>query len=118
MTPGQYDFAMVRGTTSPFVFRLKQDDGTGALVPMPFDEVRLAIAINPTTTLIKSTVPDGGLVVTDAGQGEITWTPTVEETRQLPLNQAVPYEIEVRKDTNQDVYLMGGITGIGGTNDD
>jgi hypothetical protein len=115
MTPGQYDFAMVRGTTSPFVFRLKQDDGTGNLVPLPYDDVRLSIGF--TTTLVES-IANGGLVETDAAEGEITWNPTPEETRQLPVNGAVKYEVEIRKNGGQEVYLMGSITGLGGLNDD
>lgn len=117
MTPGEYSFMMVRGTTSPFVFRLKQDDGSGTMVPMPFDDVRLSIEIGA-TVLRKSTL-EGGLTVTDAAQAEITWTPTAEETRSLPSGGvACKYEVEVRKGAAQDVYLMGTITGIGGTNDD
>lgn len=123
MTPGRYDFQIVRGTTSPFIFRLKNDDGAGNLTPMVFEDVRLSIAI-PDAPIVRTLV-DGGLEETDPAEGEITWTPTPAESRSLPEGVPVRYEVEVwNSDSNesdgsdQQVYLTGFITGVGGQNDD
>lgn len=117
MTPGVYDFDLVRGSTSPFTFQLKTQDAADVEVNLPYDDVRLSI-YSGGVLLFRKTLADASLAETAPSDAEITWTPTPEESRQIPLGPNTTYELEVRYTTSQQVYLMGTITGIGGGNDD
>lgn len=116
MIPGTYDFGLVRGSTSPFVVRLKVGS---PLVSMVFTDVQLSI-YKGSTLLIRKKVSDAlaGFSVTNSGEAEITWTPTPVESRLIPTGAKAKYELEVRNGASQEVVLVGTITGIGGLNAD
>ena len=116
MTPGVYDFDLVRGTTSPFVFQLKTTDDAGAETNMPYEDVRLTLYANGEFLFRKSLAED--TLESDSDNAEIMWTPTVEESRLIPQGRNTRYEVEVRYAGGQEVYLVGAITGLGGLNDD
>lgn len=118
-TPGQFDWQWVRGTTTPVVFTLTKNDQ-----PMPFDDVRLSVyKDNGRTLAFRVSTLEGTMQVTDPATAQITFTPTSEQTRGLseskiggdPKNR---YELEVRENGSEQVYLLGNITAIGGLNDD
>lgn len=119
MTPATYDLTIVRGTQGPtqgLVFRLKADDN-GTYVNISFDDVRLSI-YKRKTLLIRATLANGLLVVSDPTEAEITWTPTADDTRLIPVGAKSQYELEVWNGDTEIVYMMGTITGLGGINDD
>jgi hypothetical protein len=122
MIPVQYDFSLTRGTTQPFVFRLKLSDGANppVLTNMPFDDVIITIKPAGKGAVIRHKLSDttAQFAITDAGENEITFTPTAAETRRLAQDQNNPYEVEVRNGTSEQVYLRGDIFAIGGINSD
>lgn len=121
MTPGRHDFEIVRGTTQPLVFRLKVSDGGDppVLTNMPFDDVVLTIQPkNATKIIVKLSDANPRFFVSNSGEAEITFRPTAAQSRTYPLGDKTDYEVEVRKSGNEDVYLVGTITGTGGVNID
>lgn len=117
MTPGFHDFDLVRGSTSPFVFELFAVGDADSEIPMVFDEVQLTVASNGGTVLFTKKLSTGGLTQNSEGN-EITWTPTPAESRSLEAGPKQKYEVEVRVQDSQEVWLMGTITGLGGINND
>jgi hypothetical protein len=92
-------------------------------LPIPFDDVRLSVfakADTPEkgTELFRVSLSDGGLVETEEYTGEISWFSTSIDTRKLLVGDKNYFEIEVREEANEQVYVRGVITGIGGLNDD
>jgi hypothetical protein len=125
MTPATYDFSVVRGSSGSgqgLKVRLRARDDNGDLVAMPFDDVRISIYDQPAgkdgDLLIRASIEEGQIIVTDEYSGEVTWEPKAAETRALVVGAKNFYELEVRIGTDEIVYMMGTITGIGGLNDD
>lgn len=58
------------------------------------------------------------LDITDAEAGEASLTLTYSQTRTLPSNKAVSYEIERRIGGLETTVLYGAVTVEGGVNDD
>jgi hypothetical protein len=126
MTPGEYDFQWVRGTTSPLVVALKTNN-----VPIPYDDIRLSVykkkelAFRITLAENEDAAgPQSPGTVRVISPGTFAFMPTAEQTRSLfqTPNDGSPgknsYEIEVRVGEAEDVYLLGVIAAIGGINDD
>ena len=121
MIPGLFDFQWVRGTTSPFIVAILQDD-----VPLPYDDVRLSVYNGNTLAFrlsLESNEGTGPGTVEISAPGTFKFTPTPEQTRSLKFVKldAVGksrYEVELRNGLLEDVWLMGVIAGIGGINDD
>lgn len=85
---------------------------------MPLTDVRLTIKNGSDPAETKS-LANGDFVLTDAAQGEYTWTPTPADTRKFKPDAKTTYELEVRNgSTFEMVYLTGTISGIGGLNED
>lgn len=125
MTPGTYDFSIVLGTTTPFRVRFKNSDGAEppVLTNIDFDSAHLSIyngtkPVADKLILRLETGVDAEFVISDALEAEVTWTPTPEQSRLIPVGEKAHYELEIRNGASQEVYLMGTITGIGGLNDD
>ncbi len=116
MIPATYNWSIVRGTTAPFVVRLQGGD---PLVAIPFDDVRLSISnLSGSTEILRVTISNGRMIVTDPATSEVAWIPEPEESRKIPKGAKSSYELEVWNGESQLVYIMGTITGIGGINDD
>jgi len=124
MTPSTYNFSVVRGTSaidtthSPLVMRFKRGG-----IPIPFEDARLSVYSkhgDPEhgALLFRASLLEGGLVETNEYEGEISWMATTEETRLLLVGTKNYYEMELREDGNEQVYILGVISGIGGLNDD
>lgn len=119
-SPAQYDITWVRGTTTPLVFAIKRNG-----VPIPFDDIRLSVFKNKGKDLaFRASYADGtGIIVVDALQGLVKFTPSAAQTRSLtvskddvtPMNK---YELEYRDGASEEVYLRGNVVGLGGINDD
>jgi hypothetical protein len=121
VTPGTYDFSIVRGTTQPLIIQLKVSDGATppVLTNMLFDDVIITIQPkNGTKIVAKISEAAPRFAVTDALENELTFTPTAAESRTYPLGAKTTYEVEVRDGASQMVYLTGTITATGGINID
>ena len=120
MTPATHAFTVVRGTTDPFIFRIKTADpgNPGSFIPMPLTDVRLTIK-NGSDAPVTYSLDNGDFVLTNVATGEYTWTPTPADTRKFKADGKSTYELEVRNGpTFEMVYLVGTINGIGGLNED
>lgn len=116
MTPGQYDFSVVRGNSGPLaglVVQLQSSEGQA----IPFVDVRLSI-YKRNDLILRHTVSNGKLLVTDEYAGEITWSPEPSDTRLIPKGAKATYELEVWNGLDELTYLFGTITGLLGINDD
>jgi hypothetical protein len=123
MLPGQYDFSVVRGDAamsreqSPLVLRFSLFDA-----PLVFENVILSVYTKSDelkgTLLFRTDILAGVLVLTDEYSSEVAWYATAEQTRALKVGAKNHYEVEVRYNGNEVVYLLGTITGIGGLNSD
>lgn len=124
---GICNFTWIRGTTTPLIMTYEQNG-----VPLPFDDARLSVYDKATNTLLwRLTLADNpgtgpGFVSKDIVTGQLTFTPTAEQTRAMtaskvgtdPTKGKNRYEVELRNGLAEDVYLMGTIAAIGGLNDD
>jgi len=120
MIPAKYDLTIVRGTSGPtqgLIVRLKSKDAQGNLTNIPFDDVRLSI-YQRTTKLLRPSLSEGGLTVSNATEAEITWAPSADDTRLIPEGKKSRYELEVRNAGLEVVYMIGDITGMCDINDD
>jgi hypothetical protein len=113
------DFEWVRGTTKPDLIFTFTRYGS----PLAFDDARLSVYKDQGKTLAFRATVTGGQIVMDAELGKITFTPTAAQTRSLTQTKAdgLPrnkYEVELRINGSEEVYVMGNITATGGLNDD
>jgi hypothetical protein len=122
---GVFDFEWIRGTTSPFMVEMVTGDPPA---PIPLEDIRLSVYnANGKDLAFRITLVDnpGTLPgqVYEASPGIFVFTPTAAQTRLLTKTERGQpgknrYEVEVRVDEAEDVYLLGVIAGIGGINDD
>lgn len=122
-TPTIYDFTWVRGSTTPLIIRFKRGS-----VAIPFNSARLVVYKERGKTLafkMDTAAPvSGDAVITNADEGEVTFTPTQAQTRGLTPSSSVDaagrnkYEVEVRQGASREIYVMGTINAIGGLNED
>lgn len=115
-SPATFDFTWVRGTNVPLRLTFARNG-----VPIPFDDVRMSVA-KGTTFLFRMGLGVGG-EITNPATGEVTFTPTPDQTRMLSESKPGQpaknnYEVELRDGDSEQVYLIGNITGLGGRNDD
>lgn len=129
MIPGTYDYTVVRGTTSPLVVQLQAPEDLAydppVFIPIPFTDVHLSVQPGGGGTVILKKLSDNDprFFVSNEYEGEVTWLPTPAETRALAESKnGAPgknkYELELWNGTEQEVFLIGTITAIGGINDD
>jgi hypothetical protein len=111
MKPAVYDLEFVRGSNDPKVFRFK--NGSDAA---EFTDVRLSVIKNE-KLLFRASIGNG-IEISDAGTGEVTFTPTTQQSRLVPKGRLCRYEIELWNGDAEATWLMGSVTGIGGDNDD
>lgn len=122
--PATFDFTWVRGTTTPLRLSFKVDD-----VAIAYDDIRLSVwkgkvlAFRLTLADNEQSSGDPGTVFTNS-PGDISFIPTAAQTRLLiqSANDGSigknTYEVEVRNGLDEEVYILGTITAIGGLNDD
>ncbi|MBS7698470.1 MULTISPECIES: hypothetical protein [unclassified Chelatococcus] len=118
MMPVCYDFAVVRGNNRPITFRFSTvRDGEAEPVDFSGGEVVLTV-VSRLGVLRKSTDDADGLAVVPLA-GEVTWQPTLAETRAIPEGRRSTYEVEWRQASGQQLTLLrGAVTGVGGIGDD
>ena len=121
---GTYDFKWVRGTTTPLIVQMVEDN-----VPISLDDIRLSVYNKGGKELafrltLVDTPGNGPGTVHESTPGVFVFQPTAAQTRlltQTPDDGTVGknrYEVETRLVDNEDVRLIGVIAGIGGINDD
>lgn len=123
MIPASYNFQVMRGTQGPtqgLVFRLRTLVSEGVYENIAYDDIRLSIYDKRgTTLLLRPTISENSIIVVDAPTNTFAWNPTAEETRLIPKGELKAYyELEVWYNDTQIVYMLGYITGLGGSNDD
>ncbi|WP_264045539.1 hypothetical protein [Methylobacterium flocculans] len=64
----------------------------------------------------ESTTADGFTV--DSTTSTVTWTPSLAESRAIPLGRLSRYEIELRDGDLQITIVAGSVTGVDSLNDD
>jgi hypothetical protein len=119
--PAIFDFTWVRGTTRPFIMKFQRSG-----IPLDFDDVRLSVYKDSGKNLAFRASIVGtplSMTVTDPVTGEVTFTPSAAQTRSLTKTELGEvgknrYEVELRNGTDEEVYLIGTVAGIGGLNDD
>lgn len=116
--PKDWPIDWVRGSTSPFAVMIKAND-----VLLPFDDMRLSVYAGSTLAFRLSTLDTPTQAVVDEETGQVSFIPTTEQTRALiqTPDGAIPknkYEVELRYNGSEEVYLLGNINAIGGLNDD
>lgn len=118
VTPKRYDFEWVRGTTSPFQVRITANDEA-----LPFDDMRLTVYAGNSLAFKLSTLEDPEQALVDGVTKQVSFVPTPAQTRSMTktgtgVEGKNSYEVELRYQGSEEVYLMGVIAAIGGLNDD
>ena len=104
-----------RGATRPVGWRLK--DGDGNLFDLTGSTFQLSIAAAGIVLIAKSSDAADGLAI-DVPGATVTWTPTLAESRLIPLGRVASYELERRIGTAQEIVAWGLVEGLGGINAD
>jgi hypothetical protein len=114
--PARVDFDLWRGNNVPPLTWGMEDDGGG---PVPFagSVFSLRVSVRGATVLSKRSDAGDGLLA-DPATSELTWTPTLAESRLVPAGRRATYEIERHIGGSQETWVVGSITGKGGFNDD
>jgi len=113
------DYEWVRGTTRPeLVVRFTRNGS-----PIEFDDAILSVYKDNGKTLAFRVSVEEGTMSMNVDLGQVTWVPTAAQTRSLTVTKAdgLPrnkYELELRINGSEEVYIMGNITATGGLNDD
>jgi hypothetical protein len=113
--PGYYNDLAVRGNTFYRQYQCKVADGT----PVDFTDyiVRWRGVYGDTT--IEKTTEDGSLVMTTPHNGTVILTLTPAETRTIPNDENMKYELEIiGPDESQLTILWGDLVGKGGATSD
>lgn len=122
-----FNMEWVRGSTPPNLFRFQRRTSLPGVepitrVPLVFDDARVSVYAGK-KFLFRLSVVENTVHITDPDTGEIRFTPTADQTRMLVRTEPGEpgknrYEIELRNGTDEQVYVMGTIAGVGGDNDD
>lgn len=111
------DLDFVIGNNRPVLFRIKGGDPAVAL-DLTGCVVVLAVAIKKNTLFEVTTANTSGSppeLVLNASVGEITWTPTLLNSRKIPVGKRAKYELEVRFPSGEErSYVTGYLNGMGG----
>ena len=104
-----------RGATRPVGWRFK--DGDGNLFDLTGSSCRLSIAAAGVVLIAKNSESTDGLAI-DVPGATVTWTPTLAESRLIPLGRVASYELERRIGSAQEILAWGPVEGLGGVNAD
>jgi hypothetical protein len=104
-----------RGATRPVAWRLQTGDGN--LFDLTGSTFRLSVAAAGVVLIAKDSEASDGLVI-DVSQATVTWTPSLVESRLIPLGRLASYELERRIGDDQEIVAWGQVEGLGGINAD
>lgn len=122
------DIEIVRGENDPpqvwqFLANEVADDADPVVPDDIFDLTGSVLfltiyRLSTSEVLIDLNTTDDAHLELDIVNGKLTWTPTLAETRLLPLGRLCGYEVERRIDTSQGLMATGGVVVIGGLTSD
>ena len=113
-----YDFSVVRGNNQPITFRFKTG-AVGATEPLDLSYGEIVLTVASRLGVLRKSSTDADGLAVEPLAGEVTWLPTVGESRAIPEGRLSTYEMEWRRtDGRQLTLLRGAITGVGGIADD
>jgi hypothetical protein len=113
--PASYDLLLWQGNNPPLVFRFRDASGLFALTDERFI---LTFTYRGTLILKKDTATGSEAFAIDTEASTLTWLPSVDETRVLPLGRHAKWELEKWKDDVQVTLLAGALIVSGGDNVD
>jgi hypothetical protein len=113
--PASYDLPLWRGNNPQQVFRFRDAEGLFVLTDERFI---LTVTYRGALILKKDTATSGSSFAIDTDASTLTWSPTVDETRMLPLGRVAKWELEKWKDGVQVTLLAGALIVSGGDNVD
>jgi hypothetical protein len=119
--PVTVDMDLWRGNNvPPLVWSLIAEDENGADIPFPMTGSvwRLTVRVRSVRLFTKTSAVLGSGFAADQSTSDLTWTPSIEESRLVPLGALTTYEVERRIGGTQETWIIGTITGRGGINDD
>jgi hypothetical protein len=107
------DFEIRRGNNTPVTWEFV--DAQGAAQDLAGATFVLTVAWRG--ALIVKDSSDPGLEVR-AETGEVVWTPSLSESRMIPVGRVARYELEWRSGGKQRTWASGTVTGVGGLGGD
>lgn len=113
--PASYNMPIWRGNNSPVAWRFKNADGS--LFDLTGSRLILTIFWRGQRKITKDSSVDAAFVV-DLVTSIATWTPTVAETRSIPLGSLAEYELERWIGAEQKTLVAGNVMAQGGKNID
>ncbi|MCX5516247.1 hypothetical protein C3941_19850 [Kaistia algarum] len=108
-TATRADLTIWRGNDAPaLVWNFPSLDFTGSA---------FALAVTIYRELVLSLTSDAGDLVIDTEAKTVSWTPTIEQSRSIPLGKLSRYELSrLVTDGETRTYVYGWLTGLGGDN--
>lgn len=107
------DFTVRRGNNNPAMIWALQDVDQEQF-PVDGRVFVLTIAWRGDSMSRRSDAGEGLSV--DPATSQVTWTPTIAESRSIPLGRRARYELECRTGDEQVTIAAGSVTGAGGLN--
>lgn len=95
-----------------------QESAPGDYIDLTGSDLYLTIGRGTPYLIEKNTLADADVLVVDESVAQLQWTPTIAETRTLPLGRLAKYEVERRIDGNQQTIAAGFVIVEGGLNSD
>ena len=109
------DIIIRRGNNAPAVaWKFEAEDGS--LLPVAGRKFVLTVKWSGGLLRKDTSTADGFSL--DAATSTAIWSPSLSESRMIPLGRVSRYEIELREGDLQLSIVAGSVTGVGGLNDD
>lgn len=113
--PGYYADTCIVGNTFRRQYQCKQGDGTAMNLTGYTVKWRGVYG----DTILEKTTADFSLSMSTPSNGTVNLVLTPEETRQIPVNDNMRYELElIAPDLSQQTVLWGDLVGKGGATSD
>ena len=114
-TLSSLDVVIRRGNNVPAVaWALVGEDDN----PLPVSGRTFILAVRWRGGVIRKTTAASDGLALDAATSTLTWTPSLAESRAIPLGRLSRYEIELREGDLQVTIVAGSVTGVDSLNDD
>ncbi len=109
------DITIRRGNNAPAVsWVLEGEDGQ----PLPVVNRSFILTVKWRGGSIRKDTASANGFVLDPSNSSVTWTPTLAESRLIPLGRIGQYELECLSGPQQVTIVTGAVTGVGGLNND
>jgi len=108
--PAYYRDAAVRGNTFQRQYQLKAADGS----PVDLTDFNVRWRGVYGDVVLQKTTENGSMVMATPTNGTVELTLIPAETRLIPAEENMKYELEVYAGTSQETVLWGDLVGKGG----